>query len=787
MDLPTTPRPHPTISRPPTAPRAAPTSLSLTFLLPPLLLATLLLAILLILLPSLATAAPPLAADTITGAASASARAVQIRPARGPIEIDGHLDDAGWQGAARITDFVERTPREGAEPPVATEVLLTYDESTLYVAFIARDPDPGAIRAALQPRDQLWSDDWVGILLDPHGDASVGYYLLSNPIGVQGDLQLTTRSEDSSIDFVYQTAGRITDEGFIVEMAIPFRSLRVPDRAEHDWRIMLVRTWPRSNRHYITWPAWSRNNACQLCEMGSLEGLQGIRSGGNLEVLPSLTASRGGGLDDATDPDSFRSGAVRAQPSLGLKYTLERGWTAEATVNPDFSQVESDAAQIDVNTTFALFFPERRPFFQEGMDLYQTPINTFYSRSINAPRGAAKLTGREGRTSIGWIGAWDEHTPLLLPFSERTAVVQAGESFTNVLRVQHNMGASHLGGLVTDRRLDGGGSGTTAGIDGQFRFGEMYNLMAHLVVSHTREPDDPGLSAGLPDVTFGDDEYTAAFDGESFTGHAAFLRFARDARTWSWNVLYLEASPTYRADSGFQTRNDFRRATGWTGVTFFPNRYGVERVSASLFGGSYWNFDGVRTLDTVEPQVSVALPGQTQVGGAVAFRTEVFRDVRLTGVRDQTVWLNTAFTSWLQGAASFGTGRRVARTLQVPEVGSGRNAMVSATVKPWQRLTVQPSLSWQRLELDDGTELFSGYIARTRASFQYNRELNLRMVLQYNDFSGRLDLEPLVVYQINPFTIFYVGSTHGSSRFDDRGFVETDRQYFAKFQYLFRR
>jgi len=720
------------------------------------------------------------------GSADAT-RSVEIRRARGAIEIDGNLDDAGWAGAARITGFVERTPREGATPPVETEVLLTYDESNLYVAFIAKDPDPSAIRAALQPRNQLWSDDWVGVLLDPYGDASVGYYFLSNPIGVQGDLQLTTTSEDSSIDFVYTTAGRITEGGYIVEMAIPFRSLRVPERAEHDWRIMLVRTWPRSNRHYITWPAWSRNNACQLCEMAPLEGLRQIRTGGNLEILPSLTASRGGALEDGSDPDSFRSGAVRGQPSLGLKYTLQRGWTAEATVNPDFSQVESDAAEIDVNTTFALFFPERRPFFQEGMDLYRTPISTFYSRSINAPRGAAKLTGREGRTSIGWIGAWDEHTPLVIPFEERSAVVQGGESFTNVLRGQYNRGGSHVGALVTDRRLKGGGSGSTAGIDGQLRFGEMYNLQAHVVVSHTQEPDDPELSAGLPDLTFGDRDHTAAFDGETYTGYASFLRFARDARTWSWNVLYLSASPTYRADSGFQTRNDFRRATGWTGVTFFPNRHGVERVSASLFGGSYWNFDGVRTLDTIEPSVSISLPGQTQVGAASNFRQEIFRGVRLTGARDHSVWLNSSFSSWLRGSVSFGTGRRIARTLQVPEVGDGRNASISATVQPWQRLTVQPSLAWQELELDDGTELFSGYIARTRVSFQYNRELNVRMVFQYNDFSGRLDVEPLVVYQINPFTIFYIGSTHGSFRFDDRGFVETDRQYFAKFQYLFRR
>jgi hypothetical protein len=382
-------------------------------------------------------------------------------------------------------------PREGAKPPVDTEVMVTYDDANLYVAVVARDPNPGEIRATLQPRDRLFQDDWIGVLLDPYGDQSLGYYFLSNPIGVQGDLQLSFQREDSSIDFIFHTAGRITEEGYVVEMAIPFRSLRAPERPIHEWGLMVVRNYPRSSRHYLTWPAMSRNNPCQLCQLGRLHGMQGIQTGGNLEFIPAMVATRSSGLTDPADPSSFRSGAVRGELSASAKYSFHRGWIAEATVNPDFSQVESDAAQVDVNTTFALFYPERRPFFQEGMELYQTPLNIFYSRSINSPLAAAKLTGRNGSTNIGYVAARDEHTPFVVPFEERTGVVQGGRSVTNVIRVQQNFGTSHVGALLTDRRLDQGGSGTNLSADARYRFGGVYSVSGHLALSRTREPNDP--------------------------------------------------------------------------------------------------------------------------------------------------------------------------------------------------------------------------------------------------------------------------------------------------------
>ena len=728
-------------------------------------------------------------AAVVRSAPLADLRSLSIRRATGPIQVDARLEDAGWTGAARASGFVELTPKEGGKPPVETEVLLTYDDKNFYVAWIARDPNPQAMRATLQPRDRLWNDDWVAVLLEPFGGSSLGYYFLSNPIGVQGDLLMFPQGEDSSMDFIYTTAGRITEDGYVVEMAIPFSSLRFPNRPVQEWGIMLVRSYPRSSRHYATWPSMSRNNPCQLCQLAKLEGIGGVRPGGTLDVLPAVVASQSGSLRTPNDPGSFQNGRVAPDASLGLKYAFQSGWTAEATLNPDFSQVESDAAQVDVNSTFALFYPERRPFFQEGMDLYETPHNVFYSRSINDPQAATKLTGRRGGASFGWVGARDEHTPFLIPFEERSAILAGGRSFTNVFRLRQNVYKnSYVGGLLTDRRLDGGGSGTTASVDALFRYKQMYSLMGHLVGSYTREPNDSALSARLPKLGFGtgDDRHTAAFDGESYAGRASFVRVARDARTWSWNALYMDLSPTYRADAGFQSRNDLRRLSVWTGMTFYPRRYGVERIAPSLFGGSIWNFRGDGKEAWISPGLSLTLPRQTNVGINANFSEESFRGVELSGLRRYSLSVSSNFSDPLRLGFSLGRGESVARTLAVPEVGAGTDASVWATIKPMARVVVEPSLTYSELNRLGGEEIYSGYIARTRFNFQYNRELQFRMVAQYNDFAERFDLEPLLAYQLNPFSIFYVGSTYGAREFDGHGMVGAQRQYFAKLQYLFR-
>jgi hypothetical protein len=716
---------------------------------------------------------------------------LKVTRATGPIDIDGELDDAGWIGAVRATGFAEHFPNEGVRPPVESEVRITYDEEVLYLAFVAYD-DPRAIRASLRDRDELWNDDYFGILLDTYGDASWAYFLFANPLGVQGDTRWSANAgEDESFDIIYYTEGKITDEGYQIEMAIPFKSLRFPNRDVQTWRVNFWRTWPRDSRAQHTWAGIDRDDPCFLCQFGTLTGIEGVKPGGALELMPAVVASQASQLRDFDDPGSgIENEDPDGELSLFVRYPFSSGLTTEAALNPDFSQVESDVAQIDVNTTFALFFPERRPFFQEGSDLFESHFNVLYTRQINDPTATTKLIGRMGRTTVAYLGAVDEHSPILLPFQERSFVGQGGRSISNVARFQQTfLRDSYVGAIVTDRRFEAGnGSGTTAGIDGRFRFLSNYSIEYQVLASYTDEPDDASLTEGVNGLTFDDGRHTAAFDGESYWGHAAYVSFERDARTWIFDFDYWAASPTFRADLGFERQNDFQRATMLQGLIFYPESRFVDQVIPVFVAQRIWDSDGLRKEDILVGNLEVAWEGDTRTVFEYARWRERFSGIDFDNGYNLFVYLRSGFSEMFRPGFSVSHGRRIARFQDPPTLGKGTDAEVWLEFKPLTRWVIEPSLNYSQLnDPKTGEQFFSGYIFRTRNTFQFTREFFLRLVVQYNGFSEGLSIEPLLTYRLNPFTLFYVGSTQGYQNFGDpHDLTATKRQYFAKFQYLFR-
>ncbi len=708
--------------------------------------------------------------------------------AAGTIVIDGHLGDAGWFGASKAGNFTEIQPRELSRPEKGTEAWIAYDTDHLYVAIIARD-DPGAIRASLTDRDAIFEDDFAGIMLDTYGDASWAYYFFANPKGIQGDLRFSSaRGDDARFDIIYRSAGRVTPDGYIVEMAIPFASLRFPDRPIQTWRATFWRNRPRGSQQQFTWATSRRGDPCRLCQFGTLTGIEGIKPGGALELLPSAVATQAGSLRDSDDPASgFRNGRIDGDLGITAKYSFKSGLTAEATLNPDFSQVESDASRVDVNTTFALSFPERRPFFQEGGELLGTNLSVVYTRNINDPIAAVKLIQRTGRSSIAYLGARDDHSPILLPFEERSFTARGGKSVSNIARGRRTFGRrSYLGFVATDRRLEGGGGGSVAGIDGTIAFGGVYQVEFQLVGSRTREPDDPSLTSGVDTLTFDRGRHTARFDGESFGGYAQNTSVERDGRTWSFDFDYSASSPAFRADNGFETRNNSRRVTMSQRLNFYPDNF-VERLSPRIRLNRNWNFEGLRKGQGFEFGLDATLKGQTDFSFEYNTKDERFRGILFEGLDVWAAQVETAFTRYLSLDVGVEHGESIARNVGAPVRGTGTDIEVSATIRPASWISLHPSYVHSKLS-SGGQEIFSGSIFRNRANLQFTRELFLRLVVEYDNFDRALSVEPLLTYRANPFTLVYVGSSRGYQEFEGpRGWTRTETQYFAKVQYLIRK
>lgn len=721
---------------------------------------------------------------------------VALQPASENIVVDGNLDEASWRAAIWVSNFSEMWPGNLTEPPIDIRAGVTYDDTHLYVAFKVFD-DPARVRATLTERDKIWRDDFVAVHLDTYGDGGWAYFLAANSIGVQGDSRLITgaEEEDESFDIIYDSEGRLTDAGYEVEMAIPFRSLRFPSGASQQWRVNFEVVHPRESRRVYTWSAIDRNDACMICQYGTIEGIENVRPGAGYELLPSLVGSHSASLADGDDPNSpFENQSVEIEPSLGVKYSVSSNLVADLTLNPDFSQVEADAAQIDVNESFALFFPEKRPFFQEGSDLYQTPLQTVYTRSINDPSLAAKLTGRVSGTNYGFIGASDASSPVIIPLDESSEFVSAGRSFSNIARVKRSFaGASNVGFQLTDRRFFDGGSGSTAGVDGQIRVSRSLQFSWQLVGSHTEEPNDPSITEDIDDIeqlTFHDGRHTVAFDGEQFSGYASSVGLGRNSRHWNFNMELASTSPTFRADNGFVTQTNRHRFFTWQNYSFWPKDSFFEQIRPHGFFGYETDFEGRRRDIFPWLGALIRTKGQTVLMfSRMLFSNEIFKGQDFRGIKRTWMRLESNALAVLGLATEWEFGQRIAKGEDVPVIGTGVSGDIEATIRPWSQLVFEPAFAYSRLEnRDTGEELFDGYIFRLRSNYQATRRLIFRLITQYDRFDRRLEIDPLVTYRVNPFTAFYVGSTYDYVDFEDYpGSLEpTDRQFFFKVQYLVR-
>src|SRR5436309_7119458 len=396
---------------------------------------------------------------------------IRIARASGPIVVDGDLSDPGWKSATKVDRFFETNPGDNVAPKVKTVAYLAYDDKFFYAAFEFFDPDPSKIRAAYGDRDDVPSyTDYGGVILDTRNDHRTGLLLLANPRGIQYDAITddTTGNEDNAPDFYWDSAAQITKEGWVLEMRVPFSSLRYPPAPVQTWGILLYRNSPRDFRYQMFSATLPRGGNCFICRSNLLTGLEDLPPAGHLVVAPYVTAKEEA-VPRGDLGASLVNKPIRGNGGVDAKWTPNENNAIDATLNPDFSQVESDVAQIAVNQRFALFYPEKRPFFLEGLELFTSPIQAVYTRSITSPRWGVRATGKfDSNQYTAFIAEDRGGGSVILPGPNGSSFAdQDYSSFVGMGRVRHDFGKSFVSFLMTDREVKGGGYNRVYGPDFQ--------------------------------------------------------------------------------------------------------------------------------------------------------------------------------------------------------------------------------------------------------------------------------------------------------------------------------
>ncbi len=464
------------------------------------------------------------------------------------LRIDAILDEPAWANAFTTRLEYEVRPGENIPAPVATQVFLTFDDEKLYAAFICEDNNPEQIRAFLSDRDRIHHDDWVGIVLDTFNDQRRSFMLRVNPLGVQEDF-IESQSGTSSWDAIWESAGQITKTGYQVEFAVPFNQLRFQRTGQVQvWGFDAERNYPRSNEHRIGLFPRDRNENCYLCQALKIQGFKDVSPGKNIEIIPTLTGIR---TDERDTMPSGNFDTITENIEFGVtgRWSFTPNLTLSSTYNPDFNQVEADALQLDINQPFALYYSERRPFFTEGSDFFNTLKDAVHTRTIRQPTWGAKISGKEGKHTIGCFVAQDTLTNLVFPgsqWSNSTTLEQ--KSTASVLRYKYDLGSRYtIGAMLTDREGDDYYN-RVAGIDTDFRVTRTNQFQLQVLRSSTSYPEQVISDFAQPGDSF--DDYYVAFE------------YDRYSRTEGWWFDYDYVGDDFRADLGYIPRVGFRNYEG---------------------------------------------------------------------------------------------------------------------------------------------------------------------------------------------------------------------------------
>ena len=761
-------------------------------------------------------------AITTSRAYVGTANDIHVRPPRlaGTATIDGVLDEPQWRSAALLTGFSQFSPQDGVPAADSTHVLVWYSPDALYVGIQAFESH-GAVHATLADRDKISADDNVQIFLGTFHDQRQVYVFGVNPFGVQMDgiIQETGQSltgswtptlsgrvaPDLSQDFVFASRGRLTAYGYDVEIRIPFKSLRFQSSAEQSWDINVVRRVQHSGFE-DSWTPARRSNASFLAQSGTLDALGGFDAGGTFDVNPIVTQKSAG----APGPGGWSYGTARPQLGGNLRWGLKRNLALSGTVRPDFAEVESDAGQFAIDPRVALFFPEKRPFFLDGLDLFATPHTLIYTRRIARPEEAAKLAGKVGHTRVGLLAAQDD--PFFSPSGrDRTAY--------EIVRAVQDVGASRIGMAYTDRVV-GSDYNRVADVDGRIILNDVYTASFQAAKSF--------------DVASGRRREAPLWEGI----------FARNGKRFGLRYALTGISEDFRAGSGFVSRTGIAHGAVDHRATWFGARgAALESLTGDILFDDTWQYANFMHRGDAQDKkfhvsTSAGLRGGWALGAGVYWETFGFDRGLYAGYR---VLAPTGDTLPFTGTPRI-PNRDYVVTLATPQWtrftanllyvgGQDENFFewaqaninylsLALNVRPTDRGRVDASLAYEDFRRrTDHTVAGRNLIPRVKVEYQLTRSTFVRLVGEY-DLAEHDDLRdetrtffPLAIggvranavrshslhgeylfsYQPTPGTVLFigygsqaVGNPDASQRFQLQPLVRSSDYFLLKYSYLFR-
>lgn len=697
--------------------------------------------------------------------------------------INGLVEELEWAPATRVGLDIETSPGENIAATVTADALVMEDGEVLYVAFIARDPDVTAIRAYYRDRDNVGNQDRVGIILDTFNDERRAYEFFVNPFGVQFDAindEVNDRN-DASWNGIWESAGTVNEQGYAVEMAIPLKQLRFAEgREQQIWGVDFVRWYPRGRNYRISNDPRDRNRSCYLCDIRKAQGFTDLEPSMNLEVIPTLTTS----FQESRDPltDHWTDDGVDPEAGVDLRWGINQNIYLNATLNPDFSQVEADSTQLDTNTTFSLFYPERRTFFLDGADYFNTFLNLVHTRNIADPDYGVKLTGKTGNHTWGLLTADDASTSFLIPGALGSSVASLGEedSDVSVLRYRYDVFTnSTVGAIVTDRRGDGY-SNTVSGVDAVFQVTNQDTVYLQTLHSASRYP----LAV-----------QTRHRQAASLSDETHVVEYRHRDRRWDWFINYVDFGTDFRADMGFINQVDYRKVVSRLGHTWrWSDENFFSRIWFAADWDKTWDQSGLVLEEETEFFVEMDGPLQSSLSGLFGgsktwwngkYFDEQFNQLNLGFRPDADLFLRLYL--------------RVEDVVDFANTRLGRSRRVGPEVTfswgPHLQLNLQHTL--QHFDVDGG-RLFAAKLTDARASYQFNSRSFLRFTLQYTDTerdpalytrsvqhrNRDLAMQLLYSYRLNAASRFYIGYSDSSFQ-DDRfnSLEQTGRTVFAKLSY----